>query len=86
MMPSPLLDGTTAADGVPNGNHASVEPAFLEQVQVQPHTFREESLSPTDNDGEDDQMEFVDKPRPERMPGELRSVDGDVVLGARCSP
>jgi hypothetical protein len=61
----------SAADSVPQDDHAVAEPALLDQLQVQPHTVREEPLSPAHDYGADDHLELVDKTAPYRLRGEL---------------
>jgi len=45
-----------------------------------------EALSAADDHGADDHLELVDKTRPNRLCGEFRTVNSDVVLGVGLTP
>jgi hypothetical protein len=49
----PKSHKTSAADGVPQNNHALEQASLLEQLQIQAHTIREEPFSAADNHGAD---------------------------------
>src|ERR1700744_2103003 len=74
---------TGAADAVPQGDNAAVEPALIEQHQITPHAVGKESLSTAGDRWTDDHLELVDKVGPYRLSGEFRTVDGNVALGVR---
>jgi hypothetical protein len=44
----------SATDGVPQNDHAVAEPALVDQLQLQPHTIREEPFSSADGHWADD--------------------------------
>ena len=62
------------------------EPALVDQLQLQPHTIREEPFSAADDHGADDDLELVDKTGPYRVRGGFRTVNSDVVLGVGLEP
>lgn len=53
----------SAADGVPQNDHALAEASLLDQLQIQPHAIREKPFSAADDHGADDHLELGnDKP------------------------
>ena len=74
------------SEGVPQNNHSVAEPSFIDQVQVQPHTIREEPFSTADDHGADDHLELVDKSGPDRVCGESRTVNSHVLLSVGLEP
>ena len=54
----------SATDGVPQNDHGVAEPAVVDQLQLQPHTIREEPFSGTDDHWADDHLKLVDKSSP----------------------
>ena len=60
------------ADRIPKEDIAATEPALLEQLEIQPHTSREEPLSAADNHWGDPKLDLVDKSRFDRLRGESR--------------
>jgi hypothetical protein len=52
------------SEGVPQNKHSVAEPSFIDQLQVQSHTIREEPFSATDDHGADDHLELIDKTGP----------------------
>lgn len=51
----------SASDGVPQNDHAAAEPALADQLQLQPHTIREEPFCGADDQQADDHLKLVDK-------------------------
>ena len=71
---------------MPKDDHAVAEPTLLDQLQLQPHTIGEEPLAPTNDHGADDHLELADKTGPDRLRGQFRTVNRDVMLGAGLEP
>jgi len=55
------LRDLSATDTVPQSDHAVPEALLIEQLQLQPHTIREELFSGADYHREDDHLKFVNK-------------------------
>ena len=65
----PLLDvaltaSVSATDSVPQSDDAVVEPALVNQFQLQPHTVREEPFSAADDRRADEHLKLVHKTSP----------------------
>jgi hypothetical protein len=54
----------SATDGVPQNDHAVAEPALVDQLQLHPHTIREESFSGANDHWTDDHLKLVDETSP----------------------
>jgi len=54
----------SATDGVPQNGHTVAKPALVDQLQLQPHTIREEPFSGADDHWADDHLKFVGKTSP----------------------
>jgi hypothetical protein len=54
----------SATDSVPQNDHAVAEPELVDQLQLQPHTIREEPFSGADDHWANDHLKLVDKTSP----------------------
>ena len=61
-------------------DHTVAEASLLDELEVQPHTIREEPFSAADDHRADNHLELVDQTRSYRLRGEFRTVNSDVVL------
>ena len=52
----------SATDSVPLNGHPVAEAALVGQLQLQPHTIREEPFSPADHRWADEHLKLVSKP------------------------
>ena len=62
LMVHPLCRAAT--DGVPQNDHPVAEAALVDQLQLQPHTIREEPFFGPDDRRADDYLKLVDKISP----------------------
>jgi hypothetical protein len=62
--------------------HSVAEPSFIDQLQVQSHTIREEPFSATDDHGADDHLKLIDKTSPYCVRSEFRTINRQVARRA----
>lgn len=74
-----MVGTSVAADSVTQNNHAVVKATFRHEFQVQPHTLWEEPLSAPHDCGADSHLKLIDKAQANRLRGEFRTVNGNVV-------
>jgi hypothetical protein len=57
---------------------AGLEAPFLDELEPQPHAIRDRLLAATDDDGRDEEFDFVDEARPEGVRRQLVATDHQV--------
>lgn len=71
---------SSVADGVAEVDDAVREGPFADQLRLQLDAVGQRSRSTSDYDGRDEEVKFVDEAGCERLPGEVRSADGQVAI------
>jgi len=70
------------SDGVPQNKHSVAEPSFIDQLQFQSHTIREEPFSAAADHGADDHLKLIDKTSPYCVRSEFRTINRQVARRA----
>src|SRR5215831_3801255 len=60
---------------------AAAETALFHQLETQADALRESVLAAPEQDGREEELEFVDEPGPERLGGEGGAAHGEVAAG-----